>query len=227
MKNGLATPPKQRPAHADAMMMREPNPTQTPPSPPKSLKRKAAEALIREKFRRQLSKDTPRQAVAVDPCSQCTCSCGPTALWCSEAVTLEPTDWRALQGRATQEQIQQRQQQGEHVLPGGLRAVVVSAAAELPAALASLRASMTDAIIAIDLEWRPQFVAGAPTKKVALMQLATSSACLLIRCCKMGFALPPPLLEFLRCMGAWVAHCYFVPQHATSWLQIVSCHFLP
>ena len=40
---------------------------------------------------------------------------------------------------------------------------------------------------------------GPSLLQVALMQLATSTCCLLIRTCKMGQQLPRILLDFLRC----------------------------
>ena len=70
---------------------------------------------------------------------------------------------------------------------------------QLPAALHALRRSMQDSCIAIDLEWRPDGYmgrAGTGSNKVALMQLASASLCVLVRCCRMP-RLPPALLEFL------------------------------
>ena len=71
---------------------------------------------------------------------------------------------------------------------------------QLPAALLALRRSMQDSCIAIDLEWRPDGYmgrAGTGSNKVALMQLASASLCVLVRCCRMP-KLPPALLQFLR-----------------------------
>ncbi|EIE19787.1 ribonuclease H-like protein [Coccomyxa subellipsoidea C-169] len=73
---------------------------------------------------------------------------------------------------------------------------MVETSQELPAALQALRTSMQDALVAIDLEWRPDF--GAGQSRVALMQLATSSCAVLIRTCRLKHQLPPVLAEFLR-----------------------------
>ncbi|BDA46837.1 probable exonuclease 3'-5' domain-containing protein 2 [Coccomyxa sp. Obi] len=81
-------------------------------------------------------------------------------------------------------------------LPGGISVHIVENALELPAALQALRDSMQDALVAIDLEWRPDF--GAGQSRVALMQLATSSCAVLIRTCRLKHQLPPSLLDFLR-----------------------------
>ena len=59
------------------------------------------------------------------------------------------------------------------------------------------RKCMQDALVAIDLEWRPDF--GACQSRVALMQLATSSCAVLIRTCRLKHQLPPVLIQFLRC----------------------------
>jgi hypothetical protein len=48
----------------------------------------------------------------------------------------------------------------------------VEQAAHIPAALAQLRCSMQDPVVAIDLEWRPEF--GRGFTPVAMVQLATS-----------------------------------------------------
>jgi ribonuclease D len=60
----------------------------------------------------------------------------------------------------------------------------------------ALRDSMQDHVIAIDLEWQPDF--GAGRSRVALMQLATSTCAVLVRTCRMKYQLPPKLMEFLR-----------------------------
>jgi hypothetical protein len=53
-----------------------------------------------------------------------------------------------------------------------MQVLVVEQAAHLPAALAQLRCSMQDPVVAIDLEWRPEF--GRGFTPVAMVQLATS-----------------------------------------------------
>lgn len=88
---------------------------------------------------------------------------------------------------------------GPYALPGGVTVHIVEAVAQLPAALAALRASMRDALVAIDLEWRPDFGGGRGQSRVALLQLASSSVAVLVRHCKLPRGqLPPALSDFLR-----------------------------
>jgi hypothetical protein len=51
--------------------------------------------------------------------------------------------------------------------------LVVEQQVHLPAALEALRRSMLDSVVAIDLEWRPQFSKGFTP--VAMVQLASST----------------------------------------------------
>jgi hypothetical protein len=53
-----------------------------------------------------------------------------------------------------------------------------------------------DSAVAIDLEWRPD--RGQASSEVALMQLATSFHCLLIRLCRFEKKSLPALVQFLR-----------------------------
>jgi hypothetical protein len=89
-----------------------------------------------------------------------------------------------------------------------MRALVVSSVGDVPAALALLRKSMEDSLIAVDLEWRPDhrvYSSGnsnstssvSSNNKVALMQLASANLAVLFRICTMNYALPPSLLQFL------------------------------
>ena len=81
--------------------------------------------------------------------------------------------------------------------PGGPSVHVVEDLRQLAPALARLRASMRDSVVAIDLEWRPDF--GVGRSRVALLQLASSSVAVLIRTCKLPKGpLPGVLSEFLR-----------------------------
>ncbi|KAF6257883.1 hypothetical protein COO60DRAFT_1639575 [Scenedesmus sp. NREL 46B-D3] len=57
-------------------------------------------------------------------------------------------------------------------------------------------ATMQDPVVAIDLEWRPEF--GRRFTPVAMVQLASSRVAVLVRACRMGYKLPPALREFLR-----------------------------
>lgn len=74
--------------------------------------------------------------------------------------------------------------------------LVVEDPAHVGSALEALRASMQDPVVAIDLEWRPEF--GRRFTPVAMVQLASSRVAVLIRACRMGYKLPPALREFLR-----------------------------
>lgn len=56
---------------------------------------------------------------------------------------------------------------------------------------------LQDRYLSIDLEWKPEFKRGISTR-IALMQLASSSCCLLIRLNRMGKRFPPALQTFLR-----------------------------
>lgn len=58
--------------------------------------------------------------------------------------------------------------------------LVVEQATHIPAALAQLRSTMQDPVVAIDLEWRPEF--GRGFTPVAMVQLASS------RCAQHGTA---------------------------------------
>lgn len=81
--------------------------------------------------------------------------------------------------------------------------VLLERAEDVPEALSRLRGSMRDPVIAVDLEWRPDILGaqdfpGIRQNRVALIQLATSSLCVLIRTCSMGFHLPRALQDFFR-----------------------------
>ncbi|CAL5224331.1 g7002 [Coccomyxa viridis] len=79
---------------------------------------------------------------------------------------------------------------------GGFRVYVVNEACHVQGALDSLRASMTDRVVGIDLEWRPD-IGRSQKHKVALMQLASSTCAVLIRTCRMD-TLPACLNAFLQ-----------------------------
>ena len=88
---------------------------------------------------------------------------------------------------------------------------VVDTEDALGPALASLRASMTDPAIALDLEWRPDF--GRGSSRVALVQLASGSRAVLVRVCRMGGRLPAALRDLLRwTLGAQSSRCTQVQQ---------------
>ncbi|KIZ03748.1 hypothetical protein MNEG_4210 [Monoraphidium neglectum] len=80
-------------------------------------------------------------------------------------------------------------------MPHGLQVLVVENPLYLPHAIKRLRASMEDPVIAIDLEWRPQF--GTKFTPVAMVQLATSRVALLVRTCRMQYRLAAELVALL------------------------------
>ncbi|KAI3424211.1 hypothetical protein D9Q98_009567 [Chlorella vulgaris] len=84
---------------------------------------------------------------------------------------------------------------GRYRLSSGIEALVVGYAEELAPALAELRRSMTNQYLAIDLEWKPDFVRGE-NNPVAVMQLASSTLCLILQLRYLGF--PQELQQFLR-----------------------------
>lgn len=81
--------------------------------------------------------------------------------------------------------------------------LLVEDAAHLSSALQTLRASMQDPVIAIDLEWRPEFAKGR-SNPVAMVQLASSRVAVLIRTCRivgtqgLPKELPAALRAFLQ-----------------------------
>jgi hypothetical protein len=74
--------------------------------------------------------------------------------------------------------------------------LLVENVAYVAPAIQALRASMTDSLISIDLEWRPEF--NGNFTPVALLQLASSRTAVLIRTCRMGFQLHPAVKSFLQ-----------------------------
>lgn len=115
-----------------------------------------------------------------------------SAHWCSFPITLESVDWLhykdSLQAAANTPR-----------LPPGLHFQIVESEAAATRAVHALRASMRDQMLAIDLEWCPEGMYGVqPHKsKVALLQIASGSLCLLIRTSKMGFQLPAAVRDLL------------------------------
>jgi hypothetical protein len=83
--------------------------------------------------------------------------------------------------------------------------LLVENAAYVAPAMQALRASMTDSLISIDLEWRPEF--NGNFTPVALLQLASSRMAVLIRTCRMGFQLHPAVKSFLQDPGVSLLGC--------------------
>lgn len=179
----------------------------------KSAKRKAAEALIERKASKQRLDilDTPEMITAsrcirVDACHP-TCSRRNSSgcleaksidhpSWCTVPVVIPPLDWpRILQAMAAQ----RRSGRPLAKLPCDIKTFIVESAATLGPALVALRESLQDSVVAVDLEWRPDYRTGS-NNPVALMQLASATTvvlvqCLLLRMHKTG--LPPLLRSFL------------------------------
>eukprot|EP00803_Ostreobium_quekettii_P004580 evm.model.scf_431.2 EVM.evm.TU.scf_431.2 scf_431:19805-21680(+) len=97
----------------------------------------------------------------------------------------------------TQEQVEQHEcpDTGADVWvwPQGCRTWVADTLERVEKGLAELKKSMKDRVVAIDLEWK----ARDPDSLVALMQLATSTFCLLVRTCQFNFELPQCIRTFL------------------------------
>jgi hypothetical protein len=85
--------------------------------------------------------------------------------------------------------------------------LLVERPAQLPAALADLRASMTDNILAIDQEWRPDTVRGQ-SSPVALLQLGSATTALLVHTARFTAPkLPPELRQLLLDPGIVFLSC--------------------
>ncbi|KAL4545176.1 hypothetical protein Ndes2526B_g02288 [Nannochloris sp. 'desiccata'] len=179
----------------------------TPPSA-KSARRRAAEALLERKASKQRldplenAQSIPLRSFVVDSCDRaCACphsnisnraTAGNDSLpWCSLKVTMPSLNWPAI---LTAIGASKTNLSGElpRQIPGGVAVHVVETHTALIPALAALRSSMQDGVVAIDLEWRPDYRAGS-NNRVALMQLASGSTCVLIRCCLLGHSFPAAL----------------------------------
>ena len=79
----------------------------------------------------------------------------------------------------------------------GVVVVLVDRSAQTAAAVALLRASMQDPQLGLDVEWKADTF---PTTNnpVSLLQIASTTCCLLVRICTMGYRLPPELLQLFR-----------------------------
>jgi hypothetical protein len=179
-------------------------PVAASPGGEKSAKRRAAEGLLAERAaQRQRACASPASgpgaaAVAAPrDVAVPACGCAGGAAWCDVPVSLPALDWAAALAPAAPH-AHPRGAGGAALLPGGLRALVVERLADLVPALLELRASLAagDAVLGVDLEWRPDVRRGS-CNKVALLQLASARLAVLVRVCALGFRLPPPLAAFL------------------------------
>ena len=133
----------------------------------------------------------------VPACSDCSTSSSYDS-WCGVDVQVPCLDWSDILSQSGAGLAAGKEPGVFHLLPGKeLTVLLVEEEAALPRALSRLRESMEDDVIGIDLEWRPSFRPGA-SHRVALMQLASSSVCVLVRLCNMGRTFPPVLAKFFR-----------------------------
>eukprot|EP00890_Picochlorum_soloecismus_P000282 jgi/Picsp_1/1254/NSC_04735-R1_3 -5 exonuclease len=177
----------------------------------KSKKRCAAEALLEKKAKRKCgARNEYLSNVWIEKCNKNCVSCEERAQsgsksgksverWCSMQVTIKaPFHWQSLVdgdlvhiSSGISGKIYNLK---SHVEETGVELIVVETMEELEAAITRLKESMLDNVIAIDLEWRPDNK--YTNNSVALIQLASSSCCVLLRFCKLGDRLPATLIKF-------------------------------
>jgi hypothetical protein len=187
----------------------------------KSRKRKIREALLERKASRQrldefefCSSKLLAREIRVDECLRCRQKIDQktsklqntnTSTWCMTPVRIPPLDWPLiLQGLDSQ-----RAGSASSGLEScGIEIILANSLVTMDSALDKLQKSMQDGIIGVDLEWRPD---DGPTKdsKVALIQLASATVCVLIRCKFFNDKLPSSLASFFA-----DSSCTFV---AFSW----------
>lgn len=126
--------------------------------------------------------------------------------WCSMPVMVTEMDWRSILRPVDESHFEYdkvdelkktpRISQGSAWgLPREMTVHIVEELSDVAAALDALRASMSDPVIGIDLEWRPDHDR-RNSNRVALIQLASSSVAVLIRVCQFGYVLPEVLRTF-------------------------------
>lgn len=183
-----------------------------PVSSTKSAKRKAAEASLQARSvgtdsyrsfadtpvkRRHLNTTARVHACSASHDSHAQASAGE---WCNFDVCLPHLEWSTVvltpAVEAETESLPHSLRMPIYSLTDDITVYVVERANQMSAAIQQLKDSMEDSVISIDLEWKPDFV--RDTSKVALMQLSSSTCCLLIRLCKIGPELPEELLTFFR-----------------------------
>ena len=170
----------------------------------KSAKRKAAEERLERIVKKQhddvvseRAQSSPLRSFVVNACdcSSSSHAAAPPLSWCSMPVTLPSLNWPAILTTLSNNNMKSASNTFD-LLPDGLTIHLVESHQELAPALSSLRASMEDSIIAIDLEWRPDHRPSS-NNPVALIQLASGTACVLIRCCRLGGRTLPAALSHL------------------------------
>lgn len=127
----------------------------------------------------------------------CTVPCGFEGLWCKFDVSIPNIKWQDA-FLTKQEEISKfacpETEASVWVWPQGCRSWVADTVDQVKEGLAKLRESMMDRFVSIDLEWKGI----DPDSLVALMQLASSTFCLLVRTSSLDFELPLCIREFLR-----------------------------
>ena len=117
------------------------------------------------------------RVVDVPSCGQESCKLSDST-WCNFRVSVPQRDWNkilSVEPKRLEPSFTGRSMLRTLDLPGDLKIVEVMTEKQLCKALPWLQASMLDKAVAIDLEWSQR------QKNVDLIQLASSSFCLLIR----------------------------------------------
>ena len=156
--------------------------------------------------------NTPILVQGCDRNSGCSCSSEPSTskpstipFWCSFPIRIPQVDWRKVNESNPHTFIPMVLAQGFEriVMPEGINVYLVESPVHIKQAIDYLKDSMTDRVISIDLEWRPDGAWGKdgqllPPNPVAMIQLSSATVCLLIRVSSMGFRLPPEVTKFLQ-----------------------------
>ena len=187
----------------------------------KTPKRRAAEAFLQSRFTPPLTSSVHGErpckrrhtstSARVSACSTSSQAIQPCCIseWCSFDVCLPHVNWSTIASSRITESHNtvspQHLRLPRYQLPHGIDIYLVDRTGQIPEALRLLRKSMEDSVVSIDLEWKPDFV--KDTSKVALMQLASATCCILIRICKLGSKLPEQLLQFLRLVAFPALRC--------------------
>lgn len=134
------------------------------------------------------------QCVSIPSCASC--SSRPAKLsWCEPPLMLYEIDWQAAMFELDDLPVIHSQQPQTHLKE--LSLTVVEKDDQLQPALSQLLRSMQDAVLAIDLEWRPDRRTSS-SNPVAMVQLASSQHALIVRTCLLGGAAHQILCSFLR-----------------------------
>lgn len=118
------------------------------------------------------------------------CSPAASAGWCASGIRVPHVDWRkvvASDPTAYPSTILALGFQ-KFLLPDGLTVYLVESPSHVADAIARLRDSMQDPLVAIDLEWKPSF--SKRQNRVAMVQLASATVAVLLRTSRMHFLLP-------------------------------------